>query len=139
MTDPSVIKQIEQDTIDLLRDDLRDKKVTPERAHEIAHRVISSLNSRMTVKEVYYTVKNLEQQFPELKKLLFDATEEYENQIKDQILLQTEELLKEHKLDEADAVLDKAMADESALAKFIQDPFQKQVVSENPEQELENL
>jgi len=116
MNTDTTIKQVEQDALQALTDQLRTGKITEEHARRIAAFVLQSLKQNMTIGELWNVAKNFEYHFPELTKAALDVNEEYSKQLRQIVLQEVDKLIAQGRIAEANSLLEATIKREHDMA-----------------------
>ncbi|MDO8658953.1 MAG: hypothetical protein Q7K55_09515 [Candidatus Levybacteria bacterium] len=102
-------KKIEKDVLEIIEKKLKEGEIKAERAKEIAGYVYDALHPRLSIDQIYKIAQNFDDHFPELKKVVVDASYDYEDRLREVVTKQVDKLISQNKIEEADTLLEKAL------------------------------
>lgn len=102
-------KKIELEILEIIEQKLKARQMNAQRAREIAQYVLSALHLHMDINQIHAVVQNFDDHFPELIPVVLQISNDYEKQVKKAVTEHVRNLLKQNKVDEATAILKKAI------------------------------
>lgn len=102
-------KKIEKEVLEIIEEKLKLGEIKADRAKEIAGYVYDALYPRMNIDQIYNVVQNFDDHFPELIKVVVNASYGYEDKVREVVTKQVDKLISQNKIEEADILLEKAL------------------------------
>lgn len=101
-------EKIKKEIIEIIQKKLSNGSMSPERAKQIAHYILTSLKPHLTFNQIYKITKEFDKHFPEIREIEIEIGEEYEKRVKELVFSKIDTLIKAGKLDEANTLLEQA-------------------------------
>lgn len=109
-------KQIEKEILDIIEDRLKTREMDAIRAREIAKYILNSLRPHITLEQTRTVAQNFDDHFPELIPVVLKITNDYDNLVQKAVTEHVGKLIKQNKIDDANALLKKAINKEVKLS-----------------------
>lgn len=109
-------KKIEKEILEIIEERLKTKAMNASHAQEVANYILTSLHPHMTLDQIHAVAQNFDDHFPELIPVVLQITNDYDDLVKKTVHTHVSTLIKQNKIDEANALLKKAITKEVKLS-----------------------
>ena len=109
-------KKIEKEILAIIEMHLISGDMDAQRARQIAIYILETLKPHMTLDQIQAVAKNFDEHFPELIPVEIQITNDYDNIVKNAVEKHVANLIKQNRIDDANALLKKAIAKEIKLS-----------------------
>lgn len=109
-------KKIEKEILDIIEDRLKAQEMNAVKAREIAKYILENLQPHMSLDQIHVVAQNFDDHFPELIPVVLKITNDYDEMVEKTVREHVSTLIKQHKIDDANALLKKAINKEVKLS-----------------------
>lgn len=109
-------KKIEKEILVIIEERLISREMDAVRARDLASYILTSLQPHITLDQIRTVADNFDDHFPELTPVVLQITNDYDNLVKTAVEKHVAILIKQNKIDQANALLKKAINKEIKLS-----------------------